>query len=117
MAVPTGSEGDVQPSVAVLPPVPEQCAAWPMNTSVPLVKTKLAVHCAPSVVVWTPGWIAADAAGAHVGAAPTGCTDVLRPSTARVATANAPSLRDKDNGTSPDRMLLTRKRPSVAFLS
>ncbi len=28
--VPTGSEPLVQPSVAVLPPVPEQWAAWPM---------------------------------------------------------------------------------------
>ncbi len=29
-AVPTGNEPDVQPFVAVFPPVPEQCAAWPM---------------------------------------------------------------------------------------
>ena len=28
--VPTGSEPLVQPSVSVLPPVPEQWAAWPM---------------------------------------------------------------------------------------
>jgi hypothetical protein len=28
--VPVGSEPDEQPSVAVLPSVPEQCAAWPM---------------------------------------------------------------------------------------
>jgi hypothetical protein len=31
--------------------------------------TKFAVHCAPLVSVWTPGWIVAVAAGAHVGAA------------------------------------------------
>ena len=42
--LPTGSEPEVQPFVSVDPPVPEQCAAWPMNTSVPSVKMKLAVH-------------------------------------------------------------------------
>ena len=30
--VPTGNEPDVHPFVSVLPPVPEQCAAWPMYT-------------------------------------------------------------------------------------
>src|SRR4029453_9686939 len=40
-----------------------------MKTLVPSVKMKLAVHCAPSVSVCTPGWTAAVAAGAHVGAA------------------------------------------------
>src|SRR5205823_13355570 len=67
--MPTGSEPEVQPSVSVEPPVPEQCAAWPMYTVVPLVNTKFAVHCAPAVKVWTPGWIGAVAAGAQVGAA------------------------------------------------
>ena len=33
--VPTGREPDVQPFVSVLPPVPEQWAAWPMYTLVP----------------------------------------------------------------------------------
>ena len=28
--VPIGSDPEVHPFVAVLPPVPEQCAAWPM---------------------------------------------------------------------------------------
>ena len=28
--VPTGSEPESQPLVSVEPPVPEQCAAWPM---------------------------------------------------------------------------------------
>jgi hypothetical protein len=28
--VPIGSDADVQPSVSVAAPVPEQCAAWPM---------------------------------------------------------------------------------------
>ena len=31
----------------------------------PSVKTKLAVHWAPSVYIWTPGWIWAVAAGAQ----------------------------------------------------
>jgi hypothetical protein len=34
-AVPTGSVPDEQPSVAVFPPVPEQCAAWPTYVLVP----------------------------------------------------------------------------------
>src|SRR5437763_7504562 len=68
--VPMGSEPDVQPFVAVLPPVPEQWAAWPMYTVLEASKkTKFAVHCAPAVKVWTPGWIGAVAAGAQVGAA------------------------------------------------
>src|SRR4051794_41263931 len=65
--VPTGSDCDVQPSVSVDPPVPEQCAAWPRYTVVPLVNTKLAVHWAPSVSVCTPGWIGAVAAGGPPG--------------------------------------------------
>jgi hypothetical protein len=36
---------------------------------VPLKNTKFAVHWAPAVKVWTPGWMVAVAAGAHVGAA------------------------------------------------
>src|SRR2546429_1084233 len=68
--VPMGSEPDVQPFVAVLPPVPEEWVAWPMYTVLEASKkTKFAVHCAPAVKVWTPGWIGADAAGAQVGAA------------------------------------------------
>jgi hypothetical protein len=42
--VPSGSVPESQPSVSVAAPVPAQCAAWPMKTSVPLVKTKFAVH-------------------------------------------------------------------------
>src|SRR5947208_3161983 len=68
--VPMGSEPDVHPFVAVLPPVPEQWAACPMYTVFEASKkTKLAVHCPPAVIVWTPGWIGAVAAGAQVGAA------------------------------------------------
>src|SRR6185312_15989569 len=67
--VPTGSEADVQPSVSVAEPVPEQCAACPRYTFVLSQNTKFAVHWAPSVRTWTPGWIVALAAGAHVGAA------------------------------------------------
>src|SRR6266508_4444042 len=67
--VPMGSEPESQPCVSVAPPVPEQCAAWPMYTFEASKKMKLAVHCAPSVIVWTPGWIGAVAAGAQVGAA------------------------------------------------
>src|SRR5882724_10395496 len=63
--VPVGSEPEVQPLVAVLPPVPEQCAAWPMYVFVPSLNTKFAVHWAPLVNVWTPGWIVALPAGAQ----------------------------------------------------
>src|SRR3954466_10729658 len=66
--VPSGSEPESQPLVSVEPPVPEQCAACPMSVSVPLVKTKFAVHWPPSVTVWTPGWILAVEAGAHADA-------------------------------------------------
>src|SRR2546421_9417629 len=79
--VPTGSEPDVHPLVAVLPPVPEQCAACPMYVLVPSLKMKLAVHWAPSVNVWTPGWTAAVPAGAH---APAVDTPAHRTTTATV---------------------------------
>src|SRR3954465_1967505 len=68
--VPTGSEAESQPLVSVLPPVPEQCAAWPMYVLAPSLKMKLAVHCAPPVNVMTPGWTAADEAGAQADAVP-----------------------------------------------
>src|SRR5580704_15491035 len=64
--VPIGSDGEVQPSDWVFPPVPEQCAACPRNTCVASVKMKLAVHCAPLVSSCTPGWMVALDAGAHV---------------------------------------------------
>ena len=57
--VPTGSEPESQPLVSVLPPVPEQWAAWPMYVFEASVKTKFAVHWAPSVKVCTPGWTVA----------------------------------------------------------
>src|ERR1700760_1319049 len=65
----SGGDALLQPFVSVLPPVPEQCAAWPMYVSAPSVKMKFAVHWAPSVNVWTPGWIVAVAAGAQADAA------------------------------------------------
>jgi hypothetical protein len=40
-----------------------------MYTFDPSLKMKCDVHWAPSVSVWTPGWIAAVAAGAHAEAA------------------------------------------------
>ena len=67
--VPSGSDADEQPSVSVSAPVPEQCAAWPMYTVLPLRNTKFAVHCAPSVISWTPGWMVALPTAAHLGAA------------------------------------------------
>jgi hypothetical protein len=51
--------------VSVAPPRPAQCAAYPISTSDPEVKTKLAVHCAPSVTICTPGRIVASSAGAQ----------------------------------------------------
>src|ERR1700760_443372 len=65
----SGGDALLQPFVSVLPPVPEQCAAWPMYVSAPSVKMKFAVHWAPSVNVCTPGWIVAVAAGAQADAA------------------------------------------------
>jgi len=47
--VPVGSECATQPLVAVLPSVPEQCAACPMYVLAPSLKMKLAVHWPPSV--------------------------------------------------------------------
>src|SRR5438874_1954685 len=48
-----------------------------MSTSTPFVKMKLAVHWPPAVMVWTPGWIAAVAAGAHAGAGLAGPTKTM----------------------------------------
>src|SRR3954452_10874085 len=45
-----------------------------MKVSEPWVKMKLAVHWAPAVKVCTPGWMGADAAGAHASAAEAGMT-------------------------------------------
>src|SRR3954447_22801776 len=56
--VPSGSDAESQPSVDVAAPVPEQWAAWPMYVLAPSEYTKFAVHWAPSVTVWTPGWTA-----------------------------------------------------------
>ena len=43
--VPSGSEPASQPLVLVVPPVLEQCAAWPMKTLLlASKKTKFAVH-------------------------------------------------------------------------
>src|SRR5687768_12027511 len=70
--VPRGCERAMQPFVSVLPSRLEQCAAWPMNTFVPSVKMKFAVHCDPPVKVWTPGVTVAVSAGAHAGAAEAG---------------------------------------------
>src|SRR3954466_7791679 len=71
-----------------------------MNTSVPSVKTKLAVHCPPAVTVCTPGCTAAVAEGAHVGAAEAPSPNEPMPRTVRVVTASTPSLWETDNWTS-----------------
>ena len=63
--VPIGSDALSQPLVSVAAPVPEQWAAWPTKVDPPWVKMKLDVHDAPPVSVLTPGWIGAEAAGAH----------------------------------------------------
>src|SRR6266540_4244669 len=84
--VPMGSEPESQPFVSVAPPVPEQWAACPMYTVFEASKkTKLAVHWAPAVTVWTPGWIGAVAAGAQVGAAAAGGACAATRGTAAVA--------------------------------
>src|SRR3954464_13973853 len=86
--VPSGSDWAEQPLVSVLPPVPEQWAAWPRYVVPPSLKTKLAVHCAPCVNVWMPGWTVADGAGAHADA-----VEALRASAVRAAAPSAASFR------------------------
>src|SRR3954447_24676746 len=86
--VPLGSDFAEQPLVSVLPPVPEQCAACPRYVVAPSLKTKLAVHCAPSVNVWMPGWTFAELAGAHADA-----VGALRASATSAAAPSAASLR------------------------
>src|SRR3954464_7113676 len=70
-----------------------------MKTSVPSVKMKFAVHCAPSVTVCTPGWIAAVAAGAHVGAAPPPAGE--SPNVPSATTAPTPTNRNHLRTASP----------------
>src|SRR5205085_7802042 len=50
---------------------------------------KLAVHCAPPVSVCTPGWTAAVAAGAHVGAPWAGAVPATPAKTRRAEDARA----------------------------
>src|SRR3954471_12050589 len=59
-----------------------------MNTRVPEVKTKFAVHWAPAVKVCTPGWTVAVDAGAQAEAAPVGT--MAAPTMRAVAMASAP---------------------------
>src|SRR4051794_1677188 len=87
-AVPFGRDWAEQPLVSVLPPVPEQWAACPRYVVEPSLKTKLAVHWAPCVNVWMPGWTVAEAAGAHADA-----VEALRASAVRAAAVDAASLR------------------------
>src|SRR3954453_12320353 len=94
--VPLGSDCALQPLVSVLPPVPEQWAAWPRYVVDPSLKTKLAGHWAPSVNVWRPGWTLADAAGAHGDA-----VGALRGSAVRAAALSAASLRALDKANPP----------------
>src|SRR4051794_37486641 len=79
-----GSEPAVQPLVSVLPPVPEQWAAWPMYVVVPSLRMKFDVHWAPSVNVMTPGWTVALPAGAQAKAAVAPSSEAIR-ATASVA--------------------------------
>jgi hypothetical protein len=73
-----------------------------MKTLTPSVNTKFAVHWpVPAVRVCTPGWMAAPAAGAQVGAAETAeVATVLNPPRAARATVATPakwlSLRNTD---------------------
>src|SRR5918996_5583687 len=86
-AVPFGSDPESQPLVSFAPPVPEQCAAWPMYTLFAASKnTKFDVHWAPSVNVWLPGLIAALSAGAQAGSAKLGAAP---PSATHAITATA----------------------------
>src|SRR3954470_4848169 len=82
--VPSGSDFAEQPFVSVLLPVPEQCAACPMYVFVPSLNTKFAVHWAPLVNVWTPGWMVALSAGAQARAPPAVANSATR-ATASVA--------------------------------
>jgi hypothetical protein len=67
--VPRGREPARQPSVSVLPPVPEQCAAWRCRCGC-VGEDEVAVHWAPSGRFCTPGGMVAPAAwSAAAGAA------------------------------------------------
>src|SRR3954451_22618972 len=84
-----------------------------MNTSVPSVNTKFDVHWPPSVTVCTPGWMAAVAAGAHVGAAAAGSATATAATAMRTATVMTPSLRNTDNVTSRGLMAHPRRSQNV----
>src|SRR5688572_12443691 len=71
-----------------------------MSTSLPRVKMKLAVHCAPAVYIITPGWMVAVAAGAHPPAGGAACADGVGMTAATsepvMRAATAPSRRTRD---------------------
>src|SRR5438552_18666442 len=56
---------------------------------------KFAVHCAPLVNSWTPGCIAAEVAGAHVGVAPAPVTTPEKPTNAAPHTTTTANNRLK----------------------
>src|SRR5438874_12433602 len=56
---------------------------------------KCAVHCAPLVDSWTPGCMAAEVAGAHVGVAPAPVTTPEKPTNAAPHTTTTANNRLK----------------------
>jgi hypothetical protein len=77
----------------VAPPVPAQWAAYPRNTSVPRVNTKLAVHWEPSVTITVPGWMVAVDAAANWGAVAAVGANPSQPRTEPTATAATAVIR------------------------
>src|SRR4051794_24227775 len=60
-----------------------------MYTLLESTYTKLAVHWAPWVSVWTPGWMAAVEAGAHDGALRAGAIDAIPANTIKATPRRA----------------------------
>src|SRR5215213_2547810 len=73
-------------------------------------KTKLEVHCAPSVYVMTPGWTVAEEAGAQVGAAETAAAGASAAAT-RTQTSTA---RRRCMSIQPPAEDVRRRRPQPA---
>src|SRR3954451_1849457 len=70
---------------------------------------KLAVHWAPWVSVWTPGWMAAVAAGAHTGALRAGAIEAMPLNKTSSAPARPASERRRSGRICPTYPHVTRR--------
>src|SRR5436309_2476881 len=97
----------VVPWLQPLPSSPLLMPVFGLSWVMPNRSSELAVHWAPFVNSWTPGWIVAAAAGAHVGAAPAD-GDGARATNGASMTAASTVVR---------RHLMARERRTGAFLT